>query len=191
MHLSVKEKEKYVLKLREEGKTYRDIAHELRISPREINRILKEANGEKEAKERKKIVLSKTAQTLKLFKCGKSPTDIAIKLDLSPQEAKSLYLSYLSLNNLDLFVEKFTEFNNDSIQDFIDYYDFMKKNGIPKEEIMEAIKISNDYPKIKDEYHDILQELKHLKNQREFYISDNKLLIRKNCELNNEHNLLV
>ena len=29
MNLSIKEKEKYVLKLREEDKTYRDIAHEL------------------------------------------------------------------------------------------------------------------------------------------------------------------
>ena len=52
MFLTLKEKEKYVLKLREEGKTYRDIAHQLLISPREISRILKGANGEKEAKER-------------------------------------------------------------------------------------------------------------------------------------------
>ena len=35
MNLSVKEKEKYVLKLREEDKTYRDIAHELQMSPRD------------------------------------------------------------------------------------------------------------------------------------------------------------
>jgi hypothetical protein len=34
MNLSVKEKEKYVLKLHEECKTYREIAHELLISPR-------------------------------------------------------------------------------------------------------------------------------------------------------------
>ncbi len=46
MDLTVKEKEKYVLKLRVEGKTYRDIAHELRMSPREISKILKKANGE-------------------------------------------------------------------------------------------------------------------------------------------------
>ena len=64
MNLSVKEKEKYVLKLREEGKTYRDIAHELRMSPREISKILKKANGEIEEKERKKIVLSKTATSI-------------------------------------------------------------------------------------------------------------------------------
>ena len=54
MDLSIKEKEKYVLKLREDGKTYRDIAHELLISPREISKILKRANGENEEKERKK-----------------------------------------------------------------------------------------------------------------------------------------
>ena len=88
MDLPIKEKEKYVLKLREEGKTYRDIAHELRMSPREISKILKKANGEKDEKERKKIILSNTARALQLFKRGKSPTEVAIKLDLSPQEAQ-------------------------------------------------------------------------------------------------------
>ena len=107
MDLTVKEKEKYVLKLRDEHKTYRDIAHELRMSPREISKILKKANGEIEEKERKKIVLSNTARALQLFKRGKSPTDVAIKLDMSPQEANSLYFNYLSLNNLHHFVETF------------------------------------------------------------------------------------
>jgi hypothetical protein len=69
IYLTVKEKEKHVLKLRkEENKTYKQIAHEFRISPREISRILKEDNGKEETKERKKIVLSKTTQTLQLFK---------------------------------------------------------------------------------------------------------------------------
>jgi transcriptional regulator len=55
MDLSVKEKEKYVLQLREAGKTYRDIAHELRMSPREISNILKRANGEMEKKKEIKL----------------------------------------------------------------------------------------------------------------------------------------
>ena len=191
MDLTVKEKEKHVLKLREEGKTYRDIAHELRMSPREISRILKKANGEIEEKERKKIVLSNTAKALQLFKRGKSPIEVAIKLDLSPQEVQSLYASYLSLNNLHHFVEIFKQFDNDSLQAFIDCYDFMKENGISKEEIVEAVKISNDYPKIKEEYHDISNKLKDLQKERGFYLSDNKLLIKKNCELNNECNSLL
>ena len=181
MNLTVKEKEKYVLKLREEGKTYRDIAHELLISPREISRILKKANGENEEKARKKIVLSNTSKALQLFKRGKSPTEVVIKLDLSPQEAHSLYLNYLSLNNLYHFVETFKEFDNESLRDFIDYYNFMKENSISKNEIVEAIKMSNDFPKIKEEYHDIFDQLPDLRKQRYFYLSDNKLLINKNC----------
>lgn len=191
MDLTVKEKEKYVLKLREEGKTYRDIAHELLISPREISRILKKANGENEEKARKKIVLSNTSKALQLFKRGKSPTEVVIKLDLSPQEAHSLYLNYLSLNNLYHFVETFKEFDNESLRDFIDYYNFMKENSISKKEIVEAIKMSNDFPKIKEEYHDIFDQLPDLRKQRDFYLSDNKSLINKNCELNNECNSLL
>jgi len=191
MDLTVKEKEKYVLKLREEGKTYRDIAHELLMSPREISKILKKANGEMDEKERKKTILSKTAQALQLFKKGKSPTEVAIKLDLSPQEDNSLYTNYLPLNNLHHFVETFKEFDNDSLQDFINYCQFIKENGIDKKEIVEAIKISNDYPKIKEEYHTISDQLPDLQRQRDFYISDNKFLIYKNCELTNEHDSLV
>ena len=190
-YLSVKQKEKYVIELRKQGKTYRDIAHELKISPREISKILKKANMEIEVKERKKLVLSNTAKSLQFYKKGKSPTDVAIKLDLSPQEANSLYTDYLSLNKLHHFVERFKEFNKDSFQDLIDNYDYMKENEITKEEIVEAIKISNDYPKIKEEHHNISEELKDLKKQSEFYFSDNKLLSRKNHELNNAHNSLV
>ena len=95
------------------------------------------------------------------------------------------------MNNLHHFVETFKQFDNDSLQDFIDYYDFMKENGITKEELVEDFKISNDYPKIKEEYHDISDQLPDLQRQRDFYISDNKILKCKNCELNNEHNSLV
>ena len=112
-------------------------------------------------------------------------------LDLSPQEANSLYNDYLTLNKLHHFVERFKEFNNDSLQDLVDIYDYMKENGITKEEIVEAIKISNDYPKIKEEYYKISEKLKELKIQSEFYVSDNKLLSCKNCELVNEHNSLI
>ena len=191
MYLSVKEKEKYVLKLREEGKTYRDIAHELLISPREISKILKKANGEMEEKERKKMVLSNTAKALKLYKKGKSPIEVAIKLDLSPQEAQSLYLNYLSLNNHHHFIETFKQFDNDSLQDIINLYHLMKQEGIGKKEIVETSKMINDLPKIKEEYHDISDQLSDLQKQRDFYLSDNKLLINKNFEMNNESNSLL
>ena len=116
---------------------------------------------------------------------------MAIKLDLNLQETNSLYYNYLSLNNLHHLVETFKQFENESLEDFINYYDSIKENGITKEEIVEEIKISNDYPIIKEEYQDISDQLKELQRQRDFYISDNKLLMLKNCELNNEYNSLV
>lgn len=192
IYLTVKEKEKHVLKLRkEENKTYKQIAHELRISPREISRILKEDNGKEEAKERKKIVLSKTTQALQLFKRGKSPIDVAIKLDFSLQEVQILYHDYLISNDRHHFVQAFNEFDNDSLRDFIEYDRFMKENGIGKKETIEGIKKSNDYPKIKDEHDAISNELKELKRQRDDFIADNKSLMYKNFELNKEYNLLV
>ena len=132
MDLPIKEKEKYVLKLREEGKTYRDIAHELLMSPREISKILKKANGEIDEKERKKRVLSQTAKALQLYKKGKSPTEVVVKLDLTPQESQSLYANFLSLNNLHHFIETFKQFDSESLQDFIDCYNFMNENDIDK-----------------------------------------------------------
>ena len=49
----------------------------------------------------------------------------------------------------------------------------MKENGISKKEIVETIKISNNYPKIKDEYIDIFNKLENLREQKNFFISDN------------------
>lgn len=57
MNLSIKEKEKHVIELRKKGKTYREIAHELRVSPREISKILKEANGEMEKKKKENCLI--------------------------------------------------------------------------------------------------------------------------------------
>ena len=52
----------------------------------------------------------------------------------------------------------------------------MKENGIDKKEIVETIKMINDYPRIKEEYHEISTQLNDLREQREFCISDNKTI---------------
>jgi hypothetical protein len=189
--LSVKEKEKYVIQLREQKKTYREIARQLLISPREISKILKKGAAESEKKERNKIVLSKEAKALQLFKGGKSPIDVSIKLDLSAQEAKSLYLDYLSLDNSHNFIEKYKQFENVSLQHFIKLFNFMKENNLDGKEIVKAVKMINDLPKIEEEYNNISNELKDLRRQRDFYLSDNKFLKSINSEMNNEYNTLL
>jgi hypothetical protein len=110
---------------------------------------------------------------------------------LSPEEAQSRNYKYLSLKKLHHFVEIFKEFDSYSFQDFIDYYFFMKEKGIGKKEIVEAIKMSIDLPKIKKEYQEISDKLPGLQNEKDSYIIDNKFLRGKNCELNDECNSLL
>ncbi len=82
-------------------------------------------------------------------------------MELSPQKAQSLYLNYLSLNNLYQFIETFKQFDNESLQDFINYYYyFIKQNGICKKEVIETVKMINDFPNIKEEYYDISDQFK-------------------------------
>jgi hypothetical protein len=67
----------------------------------------------------------------------------------------------------------------------------MKEKGIGKKEIVEAIKMSIDLPKIKKEYQEISDKLPGLQNEKDSYIIDNKFLRGKNCELNDECNSLL
>lgn len=110
---------------------------------------------------------------------------------MSPQEAKSLYLEYLSLNISHNFIEKYKQFDNISLQHFIKLFNFMQENDLGGREIVKAVKMINDLPKIEEEYNNISNELKDLLRQRDFYLSDNKFLRNINSQLNNEHNILL
>ena len=82
MALTRQEKEKLVLELYSQGKTYRQIAEEARICPRDIKTILDKVVKGRESKES----ISVSSQAYKLFLAGKSPIDVAIALNL--REAK-------------------------------------------------------------------------------------------------------
>src|SRR5688572_5242523 len=111
MKLPVEERRKYVLELHKKGYKNREIAQELRISSRDIVKILKEKEREeieareretkeKEEKEKERLFSSNRSEALKLYKMGTEPIDVAISLNISPQEATTIYYEYLSLTNL-------------------------------------------------------------------------------------------
>src|ERR687890_214644 len=92
-----KERERLVMELYyNQGKTYREISKEVRISPRDIGVILNKAvqekikvskeeqqnNAEQNQQEEGKQKLSLSAQAYKLFSEGKTPLEVSIALDL-------------------------------------------------------------------------------------------------------------
>jgi hypothetical protein len=101
--LTRQERERFVLELYNQGKTYREISKEARISPRDIGVILNKAMEEKAGEEEgikqqddnndadknqiQKQHLSVSSQAYKLFSEDKTPLEVSIELDLRESEA--------------------------------------------------------------------------------------------------------
>ena len=95
--LTRQERERLVLELYNQGKTYREISKEARISPRDIGIILNKAVEEKKTEvsqeqqdndkaeqyqEQEQRQLSLSAKAYKLFSDRKTPLKVAIALSL-------------------------------------------------------------------------------------------------------------
>jgi len=105
--LTRQERERLVIDLYyNQGKTYREISKEARISPRDIriilNKVVEQKDGEEgvkqqddnDAEENKQQEqeqhLSQSAQAYKLFSEGKQPVEAAIVLNLREPEATTI-----------------------------------------------------------------------------------------------------
>ena len=124
--LTRQERERLVLDLYNQGKTYRKISKEAKISPRDIGVILnkvveKKIEGSKEEdniNSKKERQLSVSAQAYKLFSEGKTPLVGAIALNLTESEATKFYREYWKLkqlHNLNMVYEEL----KDDIESFL------------------------------------------------------------------------
>ena len=97
MVLNRQEKEELVLDLYyNKKKTYREIAKEARISPRDIKNILNRASKESESEHSMSI----SSQAYKLFSEGRTPMQVAIALNLRENEVTQYYKEYWSYSKL-------------------------------------------------------------------------------------------
>src|ERR687890_280041 len=109
------ERERLVLELYyNQGKTYREISKEARISPRDIgvilNKVVEEkTEGEKEEQDNsgagtnqqeEQQLLSLSTQAYKLFFEGKTPLEVAIELNLRESDATKFCKEYWNLKEL-------------------------------------------------------------------------------------------
>jgi hypothetical protein len=109
MVLTRNQKKELVIKLYEEGKTTREIAKEVKISPRDIGIITREYNKEPEPDPPK----SSRAKAIQLFSEGKDQVYVMKNLDLNYDEVKQYFSEYLSLTKTDSFImfsEKYERF---------------------------------------------------------------------------------
>ncbi len=109
MILNKQQKEKLVLDLYNNGKTYRQIAKEARISPRDIGAILNKTSNEAEQKQS----ISISSHAYSLFSIGKTTLNVAIALNLREPEITTLYLEYWKLRELNSLIQIYAEYKED------------------------------------------------------------------------------
>jgi hypothetical protein len=135
------ERERLVLDLYyNQGKTYRAICKEARISPRDIGIILnkvmeeKKAEGTKEEEQEQDDAgknqeqeqqLSLSTQAYKLFSEGRIPIEVSIELNLSEAEATEFYKEYWNLKQLNDLNTVYEQIKGD-IEYFVKLYKFAK-----------------------------------------------------------------
>jgi hypothetical protein len=148
MILTRQEKEGLVIDLYNQGENTRQIAQQVGISFRDIGAILKKAAKEKE----KQHSISVSSQAYAMFSEGKTPIQVAIKLNLREAEVIKFYTEFWNLNDLEALSKVYHELNDD-IQYFLELYRQIKAANMNIQKIMTILKIANnDLPTLEANY---------------------------------------
>src|ERR687890_68008 len=178
--LTRQEKERLVLDLYNQGKTYREISKEARISPRDIGVILNKAVEEEKTEELKEAEqdhvaenrgqeqqhLSLGARAYQLFSEGRIPIEVAIVLNLRESETTEFYKEYWKLNqlhNLNMVYEEI----KDNIGYFLKLYKLAKTKGMEAKQVADALEIANnDLPAIEERFIRLRNDVSTLQFQK-------------------------
>jgi hypothetical protein len=125
--LNKKEKEQLVIKLYQDGKTIREIAHRAHVSFRDIGKIIRTINSGDDTNSDYCSNKSKDTRALFLFKTGKKPIDVAIELDISASEVEVLRQEFWELNQLHEPEFLFNEIKY-YMPSFIKLFNLLKRN---------------------------------------------------------------
>src|SRR5215204_6141929 len=142
--LTRQEKKRFVIDLYNQNKTYREIAKEVRMCPRDIGTILKKASTEMEEKRDISESLSPSTQAYRLFSKGKTPIEVAISLNLSEAETSEYYEEYLKLKQMDELKTVYDEIG-DGIVHFLKLYRLSRSAHMSPEHVVNLLQISNEY----------------------------------------------
>jgi hypothetical protein len=181
MILTREERERFVIDLYNQGKNYREIAKEARISFRDIGPIVKKAIKEKETMEAKQENKadnnpdfnsnnqkqpSLAGQAYALFSQGKTPKDVAIELDLREYQVTKYQREYRKLEDLHDLNSVYQEIVGEGITQLLRLYKCSKAAGMDTENTINLLEIANnDLPEVENRYYRIKNEVAHLKNR--------------------------
>ncbi|HZD36453.1 MAG TPA: hypothetical protein VE130_14715, partial [Nitrososphaeraceae archaeon] len=145
-------RKKMILDLRNEGKTFREIAKETQTSFRDIGTVLDEAKRDAKANTLQMQRKACCSEAFELFREGKSQLDVAITLKLKQSEATDYYIQYLRLQGSDDVIEILKAMKGD-IWYFVKFYKMVKSAKMDIEDVKNILSIANHHlPSIESKY---------------------------------------
>jgi DNA repair exonuclease SbcCD ATPase subunit len=174
--LTKQEKEKLILNLYNQGKTYKQITGMARVSPRDIKPVLEKAEKEREkelgittqegnnkATENHQTQKAHAfSQAYRLFSEGKTPLGVAIELNLKERETTKYYRQYWKLIQLHSLDEIYEEIGEDIIH-LPKIHRSIKAASMRVDQAINLIKnASNDLPTLEEKYQKVKKEVSSL-----------------------------
>src|SRR5215210_5826890 len=177
--LTRQERERLVQDLYNQGKTYREISKEARISPRDIGVILNKVMEEKKTeakdqqnnntdaeKHQEQQHLSLSTQSYKPFSEGKTPLEVSITLNLRESEATKFCREYWKLKQLHNLNMVYEELKGD-IDPFLKLYKLAKRKGICVRHVVDILAIANnDLPTVEKRFKRLRNKISALQFQK-------------------------
>lgn len=167
MVLTRAEKEALVKRLYEEGKTIREIAKEAHMSFTDIAAIIRKITGDSSKNSKNntvKPVKSVEARALRLFSKGKTPVEVAIKLDISSEQAETFFIRYWRLKQQYDFELKYKEMKN-QLPSFLQLYGVLKGAGVTDKEAVTVIRCTKEIPQLRATSQNLKNEISGLEHQ--------------------------
>jgi hypothetical protein len=172
------EKEKKVVELHVEGKTIRQIAIEVRMSFRDISKLIKSHDKklrlqqtEKKQENNQKIKKpSISSRAFKLFSEGKTPTEVVIELDIPPEKVEKLWSQFLKSERMEECYDFFQQCQYD-IPTLLSINNFMQRNNVSRNNIVNVLRAAHDVIKLNQILSNLkneIEKLKQLKNNQQY-----------------------
>jgi hypothetical protein len=178
--LTRQERENLVLDLYfNQNKNTREISQEAKMSFREIGTILDKARREKEATKEQTEKQSLSTQAYKLFSEGKTPTEVAIALNIRQPEVAEFQNEYWKLNQVYSLSQIYQE-TGDNLYSFLELYRRTKVAGMNIDNIINLLRIANnDIPSVE-------HRCEELRREAAFLSAGNLTAAKASKQLSNE-----
>ncbi|PWU81433.1 MAG: hypothetical protein DLM72_06995 [Candidatus Nitrosopolaris wilkensis] len=153
------DKEEATRELLRQKKSYSEIEQQLSVSSRDISHTKKRYEERKKVEEEQnKIQISKTSQALKLFEQANTSVQVAIELDLEPDETDILYKVYCRMNGRTKLNEIYDKLG-DKLFVFIGLYEHIEKEGMGIRQVVNLFKIAEEIPNLEARYQRIKDDI--------------------------------